>query len=100
MSIRKMLKAFLFLMLLVACSLHGAEPLPGAFSRNSGANRPNIIFILADDLGYGDIGCYGQAKIKTPNIDQMAAQGMRFTQCYAGTTVCAPSRSSLMTGQH
>ncbi len=62
--------------------------------------RPNIIFILADDLGYGDVGCYGQKKIKTPNLDKLAADGIRFTQCYAGTTVCAPSRSSLMTGQH
>src|SRR5882672_7286253 len=62
--------------------------------------KPNIIFILADDLGYGDLGCYGQRKIKTPNIDRLAAEGMRFTQCYAGTTVCAPSRSCLMTGQH
>lgn len=61
---------------------------------------PNIIFILADDLGYGELGCYGQTKIKTPNIDKLAADGMRFTQCYAGTTVCAPSRSCLMTGQH
>jgi arylsulfatase A-like enzyme len=61
---------------------------------------PNIIFILADDLGYGDLGCYGQKKIQTPNLDQLAADGVRFTQCYAGTTVCAPSRSSLMTGQH
>jgi arylsulfatase A-like enzyme len=62
--------------------------------------KPNIIFILADDLGYGDLGCYGQKKIKTPNIDRLAAEGIRFTQCYAGTTVCAPSRSALMTGQH
>jgi arylsulfatase A-like enzyme len=61
---------------------------------------PNIIFILADDLGYGDLGCYGQTKIKTPNIDRLAAEGMRFTQFYAGSTVCAPSRSALMTGQH
>jgi arylsulfatase A-like enzyme len=60
---------------------------------------PNIIFILADDLGYGDLGCYGQKKIKTPNLDRLAAEGIRFTQCYAGSTVCAPSRSSLMTGQ-
>ena len=62
--------------------------------------HPNIIFILADDLGYGDLGCYGQTKIKTPNIDRLAAEGMRFTQFYAGSTVCAPSRSALMTGQH
>ena len=62
--------------------------------------RPNIIFILADDLGYGEVGCYGQSKILTPNLDRMAAEGMRFTQFYAGNTVCAPSRSVLMTGLH
>ncbi len=61
---------------------------------------PNIIFILADDLGYGDLGCYGQTKIKTPNLDRLAADGARFTQCYAGSTVCAPSRCTLMTGLH
>lgn len=60
----------------------------------------NVIYILADDLGYGDIGCYGQLKIKTPNIDKMAQQGMLFTQHYAGCTVSAPSRCSLMTGLH
>src|SRR5438034_11048730 len=64
------------------------------------AGGPNIIFILADDLGYGDLGCYGQTRIKTPNIDRLAAEGMRFTQCYAGSTVCAPSRCCLMTGVH
>lgn len=62
--------------------------------------RPNMIFILADDLGYGDLGCYGQELIKTPRLDQMASEGMRFTNFYAGSTVCAPSRSVLMTGQH
>jgi arylsulfatase A-like enzyme len=61
---------------------------------------PNVIFILADDLGYGDLGCYGQKQIQTPNIDRMAAEGMRFTQFYAGSTVCAPSRCCLMTGLH
>ena len=61
---------------------------------------PNIVFILADDLGYGDLGCYGQKKIRTPNIDRLAAEGMRFTQAYAGNTVCAPSRAALMTGLH
>ncbi len=55
---------------------------------------------MADDLGYGDVGCYGQQKTTTPNIDKLAATGMRFTQFYSGTTVCAPSRASLMTGQH
>jgi arylsulfatase A-like enzyme len=61
---------------------------------------PNIIFILADDLGYGDLGCYGQKRISTPHIDRLAAEGMRFTQCYAGSTVCAPSRCCLLTGLH
>jgi len=64
------------------------------------ADKPNIIFILADDLGYGDLGCYGQKKIRTPNIDQLAADGMRLTNHYAGSNVCAPSRCALMTGKH
>lgn len=64
------------------------------------AERPNIIFILADDLGYGDLGCYGQRTIRTPNLDRMAAEGMIFTDHYAGSTVCAPSRCCLMTGLH
>ncbi len=61
---------------------------------------PNIIYILADDLGYAELGCYGQEKIKTPNIDRLAAEGMRFTQHYCGNAVCAPSRCVLMTGKH
>lgn len=64
------------------------------------AEKPNIIFILADDLGYGDLGCYGQEIIKTPNLDRMAAEGLKFRNFYAGCTVCASSRSVLMTGQH
>ena len=62
--------------------------------------RPNVIFILADDLGYGDVGCYGQRKIRTPHIDRLAAEGLRFTQAYAGAPVCAPSRCVLLTGLH
>jgi arylsulfatase A-like enzyme len=62
--------------------------------------KPNIVFVLADDLGYGDLGCYGQKQIRTPNIDRMAAEGLRFTDHYAGSTVCAPSRCALMTGLH
>ncbi|WP_099368189.1 arylsulfatase [Sphingobacterium sp. 1.A.4] len=62
--------------------------------------KPNIVLILADDLGIGDIGPYGQQKISTPNLDKLAAAGMKFSNFYAGTSVCAPSRSSLMTGQH
>jgi len=63
-------------------------------------SKPNIIFIFADDLGYGDVGCYGQEKIETPNIDKLAKNGMKFTQFYSGSTVCAPSRSSFLTGLH
>lgn len=64
------------------------------------AGKPNIIFILCDDMGYGDLACYGQKYIQTPNLDRMAQEGMRFTQAYAGSPVSAPSRASLMTGQH
>jgi arylsulfatase A-like enzyme len=71
-----------------------------ATNRPPAPRRPNIILILADDLGYGDLGCYGQTKVKTPCLDQLATEGMRFTQFYAGSTVCAPSRCSLMTGLH
>lgn len=63
-------------------------------------DRPNVIFVMADDLGFGDPGCYGQKLIKTPNIDNLAEEGIRFTSCYSGSTICAPSRSVLMTGQH
>ena len=63
-------------------------------------DKPNIIWIMADDLGYGDLGCYGQEVIQTPSIDKLASQGMLFTDCYAGSTVCAPSRCCLMTGHH
>ena len=71
-----------------------------ALYAQSGASEPNIIFIMADDLGYGDLGCYGQKTIQTPHIDRLAAEGIRFTQVYAGSTVCAPSRCTLMTGKH
>src|SRR6058998_129800 len=66
----------------------------------SAPQKPNIIFILADDLGYGDLGCYGQKYIQTPNLDRMATQGMKFTSFYAGNAVCGPSRCTLMTGLH
>jgi len=71
-----------------------------AAPRPPAPRRPSIIFILADDLGYGDPGCYGSTQIKTPNLDRMASEGMRFTSCYAGSTVCTPSRAALMLGQH
>ncbi len=72
----------------------------GRSASKSSVKKPNIIFILADDLGYGDLGCFGQKRIKTPNLDKMAEEGMRLTQHYAGSTVCAPSRCVLMTGLH
>ncbi|MCP4786894.1 MAG: sulfatase-like hydrolase/transferase [Fuerstiella sp.] len=74
--------------------------LVGTLSASETIAKPNIIFVMADDLGYGDLGCYGQQVIKTPHIDQLATGGLRFTHCYAGSTVCAPSRSVLMTGKH
>jgi arylsulfatase A-like enzyme len=77
------------------CSICGS-----ANGASSEPRRPSIVFILADDLGYGDVGCFGQQRIKTPNIDKLAAEGMKFTSFYAGSTVCAPSRCALMTGKH
>ena len=65
-----------------------------------GQKRPNIIYVIVDDMGYGDLSCYGQKHYKTPNLDRMAAQGIRFTDAYSGSTVCAPARSTIMTGQH
>src|SRR6187551_4138371 len=69
-------------------SLKGAEPGP----------RPHIIFVLADDLGYGDVGCYGGKLVATPNIDRLAREGTRFTQYYSASPVCSPSRTGILTG--
>ena len=77
-----------------------AVALLGSLSPLSAAERPNLIWIMADDLGYGELGSYGQRIIQTPNLDRMAREGLHFTQFYAGATVCAPSRSVLMTGLH
>ncbi|MCK5271695.1 MAG: arylsulfatase [Sedimentisphaerales bacterium] len=71
-----------------------------ALNARIGRKRPNVVYILADDLGYKELGCYGQEKIRTPNLDKLAAEGMRFTQHYSGQAVCAPARCSLMTGKH
>jgi arylsulfatase len=77
-----------------------ALALPGIDGCSRGERPPNIVFILADDLGYNELGCYGQEKIRTPNIDRLAAEGKRFTQHYSGSPVCAPSRCVLLTGKH
>ena len=74
--------------------------LPTLVCAKQNVQQPNILFILCDDMGYGDLACYGQPYIHTPNIDQMAREGMRFTQAYAGSPVSAPSRATIMTGQH
>jgi arylsulfatase A-like enzyme len=84
----------LITVLLLGCFAWSASALASA------ANRPNLIWIMADDLGYGELGSYGQQIIQTPHLDRMASEGLRFTQFYAGATVCAPSRSVLMTGEH
>ncbi len=75
------------------CFALGGTPAPGA-------ERPNIVIIMADDLGYGDLGCYGHPTIRTPNLDRMAAEGLRFTDFYAGANLCTPSRAALLTGRH
>ncbi|MED5284909.1 MAG: sulfatase-like hydrolase/transferase, partial [Planctomycetota bacterium] len=62
--------------------------------------KPNLVYLLLDDAGYGDLSCYGQQKFATPNMDRLAAEGLRFTQHYSGSTVCAPTRCCLMTGVH
>lgn len=81
--------------------LAGAWPAGAAFAqKQASSDKPNIIFILCDDMGYGDLACYGQKYIQTPNLDRMAAEGMLFTQAYAGSPVSAPSRATIMTGQH
>ncbi|HMP75713.1 MAG TPA: arylsulfatase [Kiritimatiellia bacterium] len=78
----------------------GLATLCAVTSAANAADRPNVIYILADDLGIGDLGCYGQRHFETPHIDRLAEEGVRFTQHYSGSAVCAPSRSALLTGQH
>lgn len=89
-SLKPIIPSIVFLPL-IACTGQPEKQTP---------EKPNIIFIMADDLGYGDLSCYGQEKFATPNIDRLAIEGMRFTNYYSGSTVCAPARSSLMTGLH
>jgi arylsulfatase A-like enzyme len=90
---------FLSLFLVSILIFQGCKNIQNTSEENA-ETKPNIIFILADDLGYGDLGCYGQSKFETPNLDELAAEGLLFTQHYSGSTVCAPSRASLMTGLH
>tara|TARA_R110002095_G_scaffold212746_3_gene202483 strand:- start:1037 stop:2458 length:1422 start_codon:yes stop_codon:yes gene_type:complete len=91
-----MVRRFFFILAILSYLTGYYSPVSEAAAKQ----KPNIIFIMADDLGYAELGCYGQTKIKTPHIDQLAAEGMKFTQAYAGSMVCQPSRSVLMTGQH
>ncbi len=97
----KHLRSILFL-LLAGCVMFSCSGKQSGQQKHSqeAFEKPNIIFILVDDLGYADMGCYGQTKIKTPNIDHLAEEGIRFTRAYAGNAVCAPSRSCLMEGKH
>jgi len=88
------LAAICCVLALAACTVPTDAP------EQTAAEKPNIIYIYADDLGYNEVGAYGQEKIRTPNIDRLAAEGMRFTQHYSGSAVCAPSRSVLLTGKH
>ena len=90
----------LTLMSTVACAATDTNKAPENTTPPQSNTPPNILFILCDDMGYGDLGCYGQPFIRTPHIDTMANEGMRFTQAYAGSPVSAPSRASFMTGQH
>jgi len=84
----------------LAAGVSGLAMAPGAIAQNSPERKPNIIFIMVDDMGYHDLGCFGSKTILTPNIDRMCAEGVKFTDCYSGDTVCAPARSTLMTGTH
>jgi arylsulfatase A-like enzyme len=86
--------------LATGASCTGPSGDPGAAEEPGAVLPPNLVYIMADDLGWADLGRYGQERIATPRLDQMAAEGTRFTQYYAGSTVCAPSRASLMLGQH
>jgi arylsulfatase A len=71
-----------------------------AFGLSAAARQPNVVIIFADDLGYGDLGCYGHPTIRTPHLDRMASEGIRFTQFYSAAEVCTPSRAALMTGRY
>ena len=86
-------------MLLIGMTIAAPGPFPGAASAACGEERPNIVFVLADDLGWKDLGCQGNRRIATPRIDQLARQGMRFTDAYSAAPVCSPTRAAILTGQ-
>lgn len=90
LRITTLLSALFLASLAFLCGAETAKP----------PSKPNIIYILLDDAGYGDFGCYGQKTLQTPNVDRLAAEGMKFTRHYSGFTVCAPSRGTLMNGLH
>src|SRR5687768_16203998 len=93
-----MRKAIALLILFLPC---GFAALSQPVSQNiSGGTKPNILFILIDDMGYADLGCYGNAEVSTPAIDRLAAEGIRFTQYYASAPICSPSRVAVFTGQY
>jgi arylsulfatase A len=94
------MRAFIIVTAAAAAVAVTTAPAERTAAQRADAGRPNIIFVLADDLGYGELGSYGQRRIRTPRLDRMAAEGMRFTQFYSGSTVCAPSRGALLTGRH
>ena len=88
---------FTLLITVAGCLSASAE----SFGRDSGKSRtPNIVFVLSDDLGWADLGCYGNTYHQTPNLDKLAAQGMRFTNAYAASSVCSPTRSSILSGKY
>ena len=87
-------------LLIIATAAAAAATLTASQRSAPPPTPPNIVFILADDLGYGDVGPYGQRRIRTPRLDRLASEGMRFTQFYSGSTVCAPSRGAFLTGRH
>ena len=110
LSVRKVVQGVVWAAALLwpfgAVAAEAAPPAPPATNeavrhlRPPVPRRPNILLIVADDLGYGDLGCYGSTRIQTPHLDRLASEGIRFTQFYAGSTVCAPARAALMLGKH
>src|SRR3954470_13383969 len=96
---RRSAQLFVFFVPVVSFVVNSAV-VRNSIAADSSAQKPNSVFIMADDLGYGELGCYGQKIIKTPNIDELAHNGLRFTDFHCGAPVCAPSRCVLMTGKH